>query len=242
MLRPDSADVRIDQWPQDVEELIRQLTIGLGTDSPEIRGRAQDVALDLNVYNRRQWSKILTNTIGVDLFAEEPWLTAQLQTFVTQNVGLIEKAKGDAVRDLEGIIQRGMQTGARIEAIEQEIRAKVASVGKRAKLIARDQIAKANSEITKLRQESIGVTEYRWRTSKDERVRGKSGGRYPNARPKHSTLEGKRCRWDDPTIYIDQNGDARARSGIEAVQLHPGQDFQCRCTPEPILDDLIAGL
>lgn len=242
MLRPDSADVRVDQWPEDVEELIKQLTIDMAPDSPDVRRRAQDVALDLNVHNRRQWSKILTNTVGTDIFTDEPWLTDQLQTFVTQNVSLIDKAKADAARDLEGIIQRGMQTGARVETIEAEIRARVKSVGKRAKLIARDQLAKANSQITKLRQQSIGVSEYRWRTSKDERVRGKSGGRYANARPKHSSLEGKRCRWNDPTVYIDQDGNARKRSGIEAVELHPGEDYQCRCTAEPILDELLAGI
>ena len=54
----------------------------------------------------------------------------------------------------------------------------------------------------------MGIEEYRWRTSKDERVRAT-----------HAANEGKVFRWDTPP----------AETG------HPGNDVQCRCDARPII-------
>lgn len=114
----------------------------------------------------------------------------------------------------------------------------------RSDLIARDQLTKLNSQITKKRQTEAGVTLYRWHTAVDERVRGKPGGRYPNARPSHWAMENKICKWDDSTVYADTiedalNGKWKSRGSISGVQLHPGQDIQCRCWSEAIWDNVI---
>ena len=83
------------------------------------------------------------------------------------------------------------------------------STKKRAKLIARDQTQKVNAAVTQGRQSNLGVTEYIWRTSSDERVR-----------ESHKSKNGKRFRWDSPP----------ADTG------HPGQDIQCRCVAEPVIE------
>ena len=64
--------------------------------------------------------------------------------------------------------------------------------------------------LTELRQTSIGVTDYVWSTSGDERVR-----------PEHAARNGKVYKWSEPPA-----------GG------HPGEDIQCRCRAIPVLDDL----
>ena len=82
----------------------------------------------------------------------------------------------------------------------------------RAKLIARDQVAKLNGELTKERQTDLGVTGYIWRTVGDERVRDE-----------HADNDGQFFTWDSPPS-----------TGA------PGEDIQCRCWAEPVLPELAA--
>ena len=67
------------------------------------------------------------------------------------------------------------------------------------------------------RHEQAGVTEYKFRTSEDERVRAT-----------HRPMDGLRCRYDDPTVYLS-DGKWVSRSNVGGVLKHPGQDYQCRC-------------
>jgi hypothetical protein len=74
---------------------------------------------------------------------------------------------------------------------------------------------------------------YIWSTSGDERVRGtpkSEGGKYPDAIPSHYLMNEKLCRWDDSTVYSDDGGKTWRDRPAGAVQLHPGEDYQCRCT------------
>jgi SPP1 gp7 family putative phage head morphogenesis protein len=78
-------------------------------------------------------------------------------------------------------------------------------------LIARDQTSKLNGNLTRLRQEEIGVTRYKWSTAGDERVR-----------PTHRANEGKIFEWANPP-----------KTG------HPSHEINCRCVAIPLLDDVL---
>ena len=77
----------------------------------------------------------------------------------------------------------------------------------RAALIARDQTNKLNGQLTMLRQKSIGIEEYIWRTAGDTRVR-----------VAHRSYADNTFKWKNPP----EGG-------------HPGQDINCRCYPEPVI-------
>ena len=79
-------------------------------------------------------------------------------------------------------------------------------------LLSRDQTTKLNASLTKLRQESAGITEYIWQTAGDERVR-----------PTHKANDGKKFNWDKPP----------AKTG------HPGTDINCRCVAIPVMEGII---
>jgi SPP1 gp7 family putative phage head morphogenesis protein len=148
--------------------------------------------------------------LGVNIFQREPWLIETLKSFVKENVALIMSIKDDSVRQIEGIVRRGVQGGTRHEEIAKQVRQRYGVTRNRARLIARDQVAKLNGNLTMRRQQNLGIKKYIWRTSADRRVR-----------PTHRDNEGREYSWNDPP-----------GTG------HPGEDFQCRCTAEAVFEDV----
>jgi len=109
----------------------------------------------------------------------------------------------------------------------------------RAKVLARDQTSKMNSAITGLRQKSVGIDKYIWETSMDRRVVGTPGGLYPKTtklHKNHYVMEGKVCRWDDPTVYSDDKGKTWIKRTEQMPHNHPGDDILCRCRAAPLID------
>lgn len=89
----------------------------------------------------------------------------------------------------------------------------------RAELIARDQTSKMNTAINQIRQTSLGIFEYTWRTREDNRVVGDPTGLYPKGNPVHGNhyiRNGLIFRWDSPP-----------------ADGHPGYAINCRCKAIP---------
>ena len=91
---------------------------------------------------------------------------------------------------------------------ERGLPLKFGTIEGRAKVIARDQVGKLNGQLTQARQQALGITEYVWRTSRDQRVRDA-----------HADRDGRRFRWS--TAPADG---------------HPGHPVQCRCVAEGVID------
>ncbi len=91
-----------------------------------------------------------------------------------------------------------------------------------AAFIARDQTAKLSAHLTRVRQENIGVTKYRWRNSRDRRVVGNPHGLYPKGNYGHGDhwhREGKTYSYKKPPH--DGN---------------PADAYNCRCYAEAIIN------
>lgn len=225
------------------------------------------IALNMGDFNRKQWSKILKKSLNVEFILIEAWEDTILKEWVTRNVNLIKGITNEYRKKINEAVLSAWNTGQTAESLAKELTKinkafatgdwKRDSKGKiirindvpvrkqsRANLIARDQINKLNGTYTKKRQEDAGVDWYIWNTAADERVRGRPGGKWATARPSHWAMERKICRWDDSTVYADSIGDAKAgnwksRASIGAVQLHPGNDINCRCFGSPVFSDIV---
>lgn len=138
------------------------------------------------------------------------------------NVGLITSIDSRYFDDVQRVVQETLERGLPTEKLREHLQERYAVSESRARLIARDQLSKLNGEIARERHKQIGVTQYLWTTSGDERVRDR-----------HKELDGTLQRYDDPPIINDQ-GDRG----------HPGDDYQCRCVGTPVLegDDVSAML
>ena len=136
--------------------------------------------------------------------------SAKLDRFVFNNTLLIKNITEEIrIKIFEEL--RKDPTG--IEPIFSRIKQSTGFADARARLIARDQTAKLNSELSGLRHKAAGFTRYTWATSGDERVRAE-----------HADLDGNIYKYDEPTD--EQDG------------LPPGQPIQCRCIAEPIFEEL----
>jgi SPP1 gp7 family putative phage head morphogenesis protein len=125
---------------------------------------------------------------------------------VKANVELITSIPEQYLDKIEQAVMEAMSEGLRHEDIIKEIERIGGVTESRAELIARDQIGKLNSDFNRVRQTDLGIEEYTWSTSGDERVRDE-----------HADLDGQTFRWDDPP----PDG-------------HPGEAIQCRCLATPI--------
>ena len=86
----------------------------------------------------------------------------------------------------------------------------------RALTIARTETLKLNSQIVQHRSRAAGVDRYQWSGSLDDRER-----------PMHLELEGRVFSWDAPPV-TNEDGDVN----------NPGEDYNCRCVPLPVVDEL----
>ena len=147
---------------------------------------------------------------------------------------MIKSLSVEYIKKVNNIVSEGVLNGKSYTEIMKELRKADKNLKTtRAKLIARDQVAKLNSTITKRRQTDLGIKMYKWITALDERVR-----------PTHKSLHGKICKWDDPNVYAENETQAlkgkwKSRSSINAFQGVPGQDILCRCIASPIFLDVI---
>lgn len=129
------------------------------------------------------------------------------EAFVQNNVAKITSVSAGALDEMRELVSQGFREGVPTDKLSKRIEKRFGVAKSRAKLIARDQVGKLQGELNRARQKEVGVHEYIWRTSKDERVRDSH------------RLEGQRFSWNAPP-----------------PPGHPGEDYQCRCYAEPVLE------
>ena len=121
--------------------------------------------------------------------------------------------------------------------LQQQISQEFKTTYRQAKVIARDQTAKINASLNKIRQQKLGVDIYIWQTMRDSRVVGKPGGLYPkgnDAHGNHYIMQGLYCKYSDPTVFSTDGKTWRKRTAT-MPKGEPGTDIQCRCFAEPVL-------
>lgn len=212
-----------------------------GQQGPAL-GAIVSIAENINQFNEKErnaFRKIVGGAALGDAFSgTEPWLKDALNRWANEQVTLITKA----TNDMRDAVARRIRDGVKKGMLQKDITKKILNdlpgmSFRRARIIARDQTSKLNAELTSRRMGDAGLETYVWSTSMDERVRGNPTGKYPYAVPSHWIMQGKICRWDDPTLWKNAQGEWEKRSA-DAPSLHPGQDIMCRCVALPNWDEL----
>jgi uncharacterized protein with gpF-like domain len=233
--RADAAPVD-DNWAVKVDDLIRQLkaSFGYAFEERKLKSHILTVGRKTALWNDKEWRKVLKGVLSIDTFKTESWLDSRVKSFVNTNTDLITKLSTDTLTEVRRVVESGIRGGKTTRSIKENLIAETGlrglenvpwlqKVENRAKLIARDQISKFNGELTKQRQESLGLGMYIWHTVEDEAVR-----------ESHAVLDGVLCKWDDSTIYSDDLGKTwKSRDSIGAFVGDPGEDYLCRCFAEP---------
>jgi SPP1 gp7 family putative phage head morphogenesis protein len=153
---------------------------------------------------------------------------AIIESWAQENARLISKMVEDEHQRVASIISSTFRSGGQITDARKEIQVALNVSKKRADLIAQNEYGNLYGQLDKQNNERLGIEYYEWHTRLDERVRRS-----------HKVLEGKICRWDDPTVYKDSLDDKtwKRRSSIGGVNAHPSQDIRCRCVGYSVIPE-----
>jgi len=194
-------------------------------DDARIEELVATVLNKANRHNRDELYKLVEKRVGIstkELTATEG-LTFQINALVLETAQWVKKLRDETLEGFTANSLRAMSHGSSLEEIMQQFDGLVEKRKNHARMVARSQIGNFNSVTTKIRAQNLGITRARWVTAHDERVRGRPGGKYPNAKPNHWELHGKE---------FDLDEGVKTNTG---KYLLPGVDYQCRCDYELII-------
>lgn len=115
---------------------------------------------------------------------------------------------------LRDMVRQNVLDGSRRNELKERILSEWEVSENKAKFWARQETSLLLSKQTQVRWGSAGVYDYKWSTSKDERVRSD-----------HKLLHGKVFSFSSPPV-VDRRTGRRA---------NPGEDYNCRCVPIPVI-------
>ncbi len=217
-----------------LEETIGKLRIAFAVRAP-LEQIARRAGNDAERRAGKDQKRIVAAVLGIQPELAEPWLGPVIDQFAKSNAKLVGSVTEDFIDRLDRRISDRMREGLRPEEIAKEIeRDFVSSQGieakrarNRAKLIARDQTATLQGDVTRIRQQQLGIRRYVWRTAKDERVRSS-----------HKAREGETFVWGKPI------GPQLRKKGlkVDTIDGPPGRPINCRCYAEPLLSDVVEDL
>lgn len=160
------------------------------------------------------------NSFGFDLYAGNPDLVDYIKGSIYDNTQLIKSIPAQYLKNVESLVMTNVRSGQRSSAIQGQLSKQYGLTQARAKMIARDQTAKMNGDLSSKRQEAAGFEYFQWIDSGD----------FPRVRTRHHEIDNKITaygkgvyRWDNPPL------------SDEGKPIIPGSDYQCRCTARPVL-------
>jgi hypothetical protein len=215
-----------------------ELGSGFGP-SPILIG-LEDTADDIFDFNDAVWMRSMTAIIGTEFAANAEWYAAMKEAWVNNNYDLIRTV---ATRYIDGVnreVEKAIINGvANSDLAETLMGMGLGLEDWQASRLARDQIGKFNANITQAQNEEAGIDTYNWQTAGDEKVRGTPGTKSEWAVPNHFIMDGVLCRWDDASVYSDDDGKTWIPREPDMPDTHPGIDIQCRCTATTNINSII---
>lgn len=141
-----------------------------------------------------------------------------LQASVAENVAMIKSIAAHHLTQVQGAVMRSVQTGRDLETLTKSLEHEYGVTRRRAAFIARDQNNKATAAITRVRQQSLGITQAVWLHS--------GGGRHP--RKEHVAFA--KGQLGGPVYDIAKG------AFLEGKWVFPGAEPNCRCVCKPVVE------
>lgn len=229
--RQKNIELNLDSWVDSVDDIMESLKVWGMAKASEMLAVITLKASQIGDWNTKQFKQSIKTVVGVDPISKNQGYQTLIQSWSKENSRLITSIQSNLLDDVAGVTQRGMSAGKSINDISKEIKDRYGVTKSRARTIARTEVGKLNGNLTKVRNQELGIKTYFWATSNDERVRDS-----------HKALNGMLCKWDDDSVYSDNNGKSWKRRSGKMFIGAPGQDINCRCTSRSnvasLLDEL----
>jgi SPP1 gp7 family putative phage head morphogenesis protein len=164
-------------------------------------------------------TKALTRSLGEkDIprvkFTMTPEMKQAVDGIVAENVNLIKSIPEKYFTQVQTITLQSITRGRDLQYMTEELQKQFGITRRRAENIAIDQNNKATAELSRVRQQSLGITKGIWIHS--------GGGSHP--RPKHVKAHGQEFDLDKG-LPVGDNGE----------YVLPGQEIHCGCSWKPVL-------
>lgn len=202
-------------------------------------GKIENVGYAIEKKNQIQWDRFVKEGTGVDMSIYDPASKKYVQEWIDLNKRYLSSLPDEYVRKVSRIVSQGVEDGESKKLISEKIvdvnrafRGVGSGSQRRAERIARDQVGKLNSALSRSRMTQAKVSIYKWATAGDERVRGTPWGKYPRSKYSHYIMD-QMYKQVDNARKISSNGkDWRNVRGREEPR-HAGQAINCRCPMIP---------
>ena len=148
-------------------------------------------------------------------------LKSDIEIQIEENANLIKTLPTDVAKKVTKDISDMALKGMRASEIAKVIREQTDKYSRAsAKLIARTEVSKTTTALTKARCDNLDLHWYVWRTMEDGDAVRKS----------HRIMEGVLVNWNEPPS-------PEALAGEKSVgNYHAGNIWNCRCYPEPLIE------
>ena len=214
----------------EVNPFIIAKTLKFAMNNPVIKRfayqKASKMVTLLSVENAKSWRQAAAkgskgNIIYKALMQElRGPIGGEVYAQVMRNAGIITTLPIEISESVTEYIARESFKGKRALEIAEEIKTLFPDkTTARAKLIARTEVSKTSTALTRARAESINLPWYEWRTSEDQRVRSS-----------HKHMDKVLIRWKDaprPEKLIGMHN--------PPAPYHAGEIYNCRCYPAPVV-------
>lgn len=157
---------------------------------------------------------------------DNPLVLDFIDTYIKQNVELVANLGREFIPGITELASDTFLQGGSTKDLSKNLLKFTNNEANKAAFWARDQAGTAYSQLTKTRQMSAGFDRYTWRTVGDNEVRGSD----PSDQTSHVLLDGQVFTW---AKGASQTGQISAPGAM-----HPGEDYNCRCTAEPFIEGL----
>lgn len=243
ILRGDSNEIRLDAIPgNSFDKMIYNLEDWISMYMPDIsqldENQLNNVILlglgktaeETIKFSEKEFEKMLEKGIHINVPITAEWWDKMKTSWMEYNYELIVSNAKNYVSKINIIVEQGVVNGQSVQKVKEEIfKATQSLSNKHCKLLARDQIGKLTGQVEQAQMQEIGLELYVWDTSMDDRVR-----------ESHALMQGLLCRWDDASVCSYDGGKTWEPRPAGAIDLHPGQDIQCRCSALSYYPELIS--
>lgn len=196
----------------EIQRVLRSYSDMLG---PWAKNVANRMLLNMHKRDAKMWKEI-SEQMGQQLAVElETTKTGELfRQALNEQVALIKSLPLEAAERVHHLTQEALLKGERASTIVEDILRTGEVTKSRAVLIARTEVARTATELTKVRATEAGLTHYVWRTSEDTDVRSS-----------HKKMNNKVFAFNQPPE-------------VEPGKFyHPGEFPNCRCYAEVIVPE-----
>lgn len=187
-------------------DLIKAMALNIFNDAT-LLDIANSFVVGLNLFNMKNMND-QAKIAGVNPIDFEDWIDDYIQSSITQNVGYIKSIEEQYHNKVETVVYEGMKNGTSTKEIREQIVKQFHVSESKAQFLAVDQSGTIHGQLVAKRHQNMGVKEFEWNDSNDERVR-----------KTHQALDGKVFSYKQPPS-----------EGL------PGTPYRCRCTAYPIFE------